>query len=157
MRDAWATMERTVAHPAGAGFVVQPMATTGVPVAVRAAEDPLFGPVVSFGVSGVTTELLGDRSYRIPPLTDVDAVEMIREPKSAPLLLGYHGGVEADLDAVADLVHRVAKLTDDLPELADLDLDPVLVAERGLAVVNASARVAPTAARTDWYARRLTD
>jgi acyl-CoA synthetase (NDP forming)/RimJ/RimL family protein N-acetyltransferase len=157
MHDAWATMERTVAHPAEAGFVVQPMATTGVPVAVRAAEDPLFGPVVSFGVSGVTTELLGDRSYRIPPLTDVDAVEMIREPKSAPLLLGYHGGVEADLDAVADLVHRVAKLTDDLPELADLDLDPVLVAERGLAVVNASARVAPTAARTDWYARRLTD
>ena len=155
MRDAWATMERTVANPAEAGFVVQPMATTGVPVAVRAVEDPLFGPVVSFGVSGVTTELLGDRSYRIPPLTDVDAVEMIREPKSAPLLLGYHGGVMADLDAVADLLHRVSKLTDELPEVAELDLDPVLVAERGLAVLNGSGRVAPTAARSDWYARRL--
>ena len=155
MRDAWTTMERTVAHPAEAAFVVQPMATTGVPIAVRAVEDPLFGPVVSFGVSGVTTELLGDRSYRIPPLTDVDAVEMIREPKSAPLLLGYHGGVVADLDAVADLLHRVSKLTDELPEVTELVLDPVLVAERGLAVVNASARVAPTTARSDWYARRL--
>jgi acyl-CoA synthetase (NDP forming) len=155
MRDAWATMERTVANPDEVGFVVQPMATTGIPVAIRAVEDPLFGPVVSFGVSGVTTELLGDRSYRIPPLTDVDAAEMIREPKSAPLLLGYHGGVVADLDAVADLLHRVSKLTDELPEVAELDLDPVLVAEHGLAVVNASARVAPTAARSDWYARRL--
>jgi acyl-CoA synthetase (NDP forming)/RimJ/RimL family protein N-acetyltransferase len=155
MRDAWKTMERTIADPEQAGFVVQPMATTGVPVAVRATEDALFGPVVSFGVSGVTTELLGDRSYRIPPLTDVDAQDMIREVKAAPLLLGYRGGVLADLDAVVDLLHRVSKLADDLPEVADLDLDPVLVAEKGLAVVNAAARVAPTGARSDWYTRRL--
>jgi acyl-CoA synthetase (NDP forming)/RimJ/RimL family protein N-acetyltransferase len=155
MRDAWTTMERTIVHPDEAEFVVQPMATTGVPVAVRAVEDALFGPVVSFGVSGVTTELLGDRSYRIPPLTDVDAGEMIREVKAAPLLLGYRGGVVADLDAVADLLHRVSKLVDDLPEVADLDLDPVLVASTGLAVVNAAARIAPAPTRTDWYARRL--
>jgi acyl-CoA synthetase (NDP forming)/RimJ/RimL family protein N-acetyltransferase len=155
MRDAWATMERTIADPDQAGFVVQPMATTGVPVAVRATEDALFGPVVSFGVSGVTTELLGDRSYRIPPLTDVDAAEMIREVKAAPLLLGYRGGVLADLDAVADLLHRVSKLADDLPEVADLDLDPVLVANEGLAVVNAAARIAPPGTRSDWYVRRL--
>ena len=155
MRDAWTTLERTVADPDEAEFVVQPMATAGIPVAVRAAEDPLLGPVVSFGVSGLTTELLGDRSYRIPPLTDVDADEMIREVKAAPLLLGYRGAVLADLDAVADLLHRAAKLTDDLPEVADLDLNPVLVASRGLAVVNASARIAPTVARTGWYARRL--
>jgi acyl-CoA synthetase (NDP forming)/GNAT superfamily N-acetyltransferase len=155
MRDAWATMERTIAHPDTAGFVVQPMATTGVPVAIRAAEDVLFGPVVSFGVSGVTTELLGDRSFRIPPLTDVDASEMIREVKAAPLLLGYGGGVVADLHAVADLLHRVSKLADDVPEIAELELDPVLVASEGLAVVNASARVAPTAVRSDWYTRRL--
>jgi acyl-CoA synthetase (NDP forming)/RimJ/RimL family protein N-acetyltransferase len=155
MRDAWATMERTIADPDEAGFVVQPMAVTGVPVAVRAAEDALFGPVVSFGVSGMTTELLGDRSYRIPPLTDIDAAEMIRDIKAAPLLLGYQGGVLADLDAVADLLHRVSKLADDLPEVADLDLDPVLVASSGLAVVNAAAHIAPPAARSDWYARRL--
>jgi acyl-CoA synthetase (NDP forming)/RimJ/RimL family protein N-acetyltransferase len=155
MRDAWETMERTIAEPDQAGFVVQPMATTGVPVAVRATEDALFGPVVSFGVSGVTTELLGDRSYRIPPLTDVDADEMIREVKAAPLLLGYRGGVLADLHAVADLLHRVSKLADDLPELTDLDLDPILVATKGLAVVNAAARISPTGARSDWYTRRL--
>jgi acyl-CoA synthetase (NDP forming)/RimJ/RimL family protein N-acetyltransferase len=155
MRDAWATMERTIAEPDEAEFVVQPMATTGVPVAVRTAEDARFGPVVSFGVSGVTTELLGDRSFRIPPLTDVDAVEMIREVKAAPLLHGYRGGIVADLGAAADLLHRVSRLADDLPEVADLDLDPVLVASHGLAVVNASARIAPTGARTGWYARRL--
>jgi acyl-CoA synthetase (NDP forming)/RimJ/RimL family protein N-acetyltransferase len=155
MRDAWSTMELTVARPDEAGFVVQPMAKTGVPVTVRAAEDALFGPVVSFGVAGVTTELLGDRSYRIPPLTDVDAAEMIREVKAAPLLLGYRGGVRADLDAIADLLHRVSKLAEDLPEIADLDLDPVLVANQGLTVVNAAARIAPTDTRSDWYTRRL--
>jgi acyl-CoA synthetase (NDP forming)/RimJ/RimL family protein N-acetyltransferase len=155
MRDAWETMERTIGDPDQASFVVQPMATTGIPVAVRATEDALFGPVVSFGVSGVTTELLGDRSYRIPPLTDVDAEEMIHEVKAAPLLLGYRGGVVADLDAVTDLLHRVSKLADDLPEVIDLDLDPVLVADKGLAVVNAAARIAPTGARSDWYTRRL--
>lgn len=155
MRDAWATMERTVGDPAEAGFVVQPMAPTGVPVVVRANEDPVFGPVVTFGVSGITTELLGDRSYRIPPLTDADAAEMIREVKAAPLLQGYQGGVVADLDSLADLLHRVSKLSDDLPQVGELDLDPVLVAEKGLSVVNATARVVPNVARSDWYARRL--
>jgi acyl-CoA synthetase (NDP forming)/RimJ/RimL family protein N-acetyltransferase len=155
MREAWSTMDRTIVHPDEAGFVVQPMATTGIPVAVRATEDALFGPIVSFGISGIATELLGDRSYRIPPLTDVDAIEMVHQVKAAPLLLGYQGGVRADLYAVADLLHRVSKLADDLPEVVDLDLDPVLVAHAGLAVVNASARVAPTASRADWYARRL--
>lgn len=148
-------MSRLLSDPAGAGFVVQPMAAPGVPVAVRAQEDDLFGPVVSFGVSGVPTDLLGDRSYRIPPLTDVDARDMIREIKAAPLLLGYRGGDVADLAAVEDLLHRVSRLTDDVPELVDLELDPVLVAPSGLAVVNAAARIAPPGSRADWYARRL--
>ncbi|MGH8774188.1 MAG: GNAT family N-acetyltransferase [Jiangellaceae bacterium] len=155
MRHAWATLTRTLADPVGAGFVVQPMAPAGVPVGVRAWEDPLFGPVVSFGVSGVATELLGDLSYRIPPLTDVDAAEMVREVRAAPLLLGYQGSVVADVAAVEDLLHRMSRLTDDLPEVADLELSPVLVAPNGLAVVNASARTAPPGPRSDWYVRRL--
>lgn len=155
MRDAWETMSHTLADPAEAGFVVQPMAPGGVPVVVRAREDPMFGPVVSFGVAGVTTELLGDRAYRIPPLTDADAAEMVREVKAAPLLLGYQGGVVADLAAVEDLVHRVSRLADDLPEVAMIELNPVLVGESGLSVVNASMRVAPPPTRTDWYTRRL--
>jgi acyl-CoA synthetase (NDP forming)/RimJ/RimL family protein N-acetyltransferase len=155
MRDAWTTMCRTLADPAKGDFVVQPMAPPGVPVTVRAQEDALFGPVVSFGVSGVTTELLGDRSYRIPPLTDVDAAEMVREVKAAPLLLGYRGGAMADVRAVEDLLHRVSRLIDDLPEVADVELGPVLVGTAGLAVVNASAHVATPDPRSTWYARRL--
>jgi acyl-CoA synthetase (NDP forming)/RimJ/RimL family protein N-acetyltransferase len=155
MRDAWATMCRTLTDPATAGCVVQPMAPPGVPVTVRAQEDALFGPVVSFGVSGVTTELLGDRSYRIPPLTDVDAAAMVREIKAAPLLLGYRGGAMADVRAVEDLLHRVSRLIDDLPEVADVELGPVLVGTEGLAVVNASAHVATPDPRSTWYTRRL--
>jgi acyl-CoA synthetase (NDP forming) len=155
MRDAWATMLVTLADPAEAHFVVQAMAPTGVPVVVRAREDDLFGPIVSFGVAGITTELLGDRAYRIPPLTDRDAEAMVGEIKSAPLLRGYRGGDVADLAAVRDLLHRVSRLTDDLPEVSLLDLDPVLVAREGLSVVNATARVAPPALRSDWYTRRL--
>ncbi|HEU4489911.1 MAG TPA: GNAT family N-acetyltransferase [Jiangellales bacterium] len=155
MRDAWATMQVTLGDPAEARFVVQPMAPTGVPVVVRAREDDLFGPIVSFGVSGITTELLGDRAYRIPPLTDRDAEAMVDEIKSAPLLRGYRGGEVADVAAVRDLLHRVSRLTDDLPEVSLLDLDPVLVARQGLSVVNATARVAPPALRSDWYTRRL--
>ena len=155
MRNAWATMCRTLTDPATAGCVVQPMAPPGVPVTVRAQEDALFGPVVSFGVSGVTTELLGDRSYRIPPLTDVDAAAMVREIKAAPLLLGYRGGAMADVRAVEDLLHRVSRLIDDLPEVADVELGPVLVGTEGLAVVNASAHVATPDPRSTWYTRRL--
>nr|WP_246402032.1 bifunctional GNAT family N-acetyltransferase/acetate--CoA ligase family protein [Jiangella mangrovi] len=155
MRDAWTTMTRTLTDPAEAGFVVQPMAPGGVPVAVRAWEDPLFGPVVSFGVSGVASELLGDRSYRIPPLTDRDAAEMVREVKAAALLMGYQGGIMADLGAVEDLVHRMSRLVDDVPEIRSVELDPVLAGESGVAVVNGSARVAAPAGRQDWYTRRL--
>ncbi|TDE00103.1 GNAT family N-acetyltransferase [Jiangella asiatica] len=155
MRDAWVTMTQTMADPAAAGFVVQPMAPGGVPVVVRAWEDPMFGPVVSFGVSGVATELLGDRSYRIPPLTDRDAAEMVREVKAAALLMGYHGGIMADLKAVEDLVHRMSRMVDDVPLVRAIELSPVLAGESGLAVVNGSARVAPPAGRQDWYTRRL--
>lgn len=155
MLDAWRAMSQTLADAAQAAFVIQPMAPGGVPVTVSGTEDSAFGPMVSFGVSGVATELLGDRSYRIPPLTDVDAAQMVREVKAAPLLLGYAGGIMADLSAVEDLLHRVARLVDDLPEVAAVELNPVLVAESGLAVVNASLRVTTPAPRTDWYTRRL--
>ena len=115
----------------------------------------MFGPVVSFGVAGVATELLGDRSYRIPPLTDRDCAEMVREIKAAALLLGYKGGIAVDLAAVEDLIHRMSRLVDDVPSVQSVELNPVLVAEFGLAVVNASGRVAPPPGRTDWYTRRL--
>jgi acyl-CoA synthetase (NDP forming)/RimJ/RimL family protein N-acetyltransferase len=155
MRDAWTALTSAFASAEDAEYIVQPMAASGVPVALRAVEDPGYGPVLSFGVGGVATEVIGDRSYRIPPLTDVDAVEMVREVKAAPLLLGFGGSEPADLSAVEDLLHRLSALTDDVPEVVDLELSPVLVRTDGLAVVNAAGRVAPAASRADWYTRRL--
>jgi acyl-CoA synthetase (NDP forming)/GNAT superfamily N-acetyltransferase len=155
LRDAWDTMSASLANTAEAGFVVQRMVPSGVPVIIRAAEDALYGPVLSFGVAGVSTELFGDRAYRIPPLTDIEAVRMIREVRAAPLLFGYRGAPAADVAAIEQLLHRVARLTDDLSELAFLELDPVVVAPHGLAVLKATAQLAPSPSRSDWYTRRL--
>jgi acyl-CoA synthetase (NDP forming)/GNAT superfamily N-acetyltransferase len=155
MRDAWATMTHTLADATAAGFVVQRMAESGVPVAVRVEEDPGYGPILSFGVGGVATEVIGDRSFRIPPVTDVDAAEMVREVRAAPLLVGHGGQPVADLASIEDLLHRVSALVDDVPEVVLLELSPVLVRTEGLAVVNATGRVAPPRSRAGWYTRRL--
>jgi hypothetical protein len=80
---------------------------------------------------------------------------MVREVKAAPLLLGFGGAEPADLAAIEDLLHRLSALTDQVPELVDVELSPILVRPQGLAVVNARARVAPARSRADWYARRL--
>jgi acyl-CoA synthetase (NDP forming)/GNAT superfamily N-acetyltransferase len=155
MRDAWHALTASCSDADGVQFVVQPMAAAGVPVSLRAVEDPGYGPVLSFGVGGVATEVIGDRSYRMPPLTDVDAGEMIREVKAAPLLLGFGGSVPADLSGIEDLLHRLSALSDAVPEIVDLELSPVLVRPEGVAVVNGRARVAPAPSRADWYTRRL--
>ena len=94
-------------------------------------EDPLFGPVVSFGVSGPATELLGDRSYRIPPMHGGDASDMVREIQAAPLLFGYRGSEQVDVAAVEDLLLRVAQLKNDLPQVRSLELNLVLVGAAG--------------------------
>lgn len=156
MEDAWAFLGDVISDPVSAGFVVQKVAPPGVPVSIGSLEDPLFGPVISFGISGPLTELLGDRAYRIPPLSKVDAAEMVREIKSAPLLFGYRGGDVADVEDVERLVRRVAQLQNDLPQLRSLDLSLVLAGVDGATVLSASARVEPAVdARSDWFVRRL--
>ena len=156
MRDAWATMHEIIDEPAKAGFIVQRVAAPGVPVTAGGMEDPLFGPVVSFGVSGAATELLGDRSYRIPPMHGGEAAEMVREIKAAPMLFGYRGAELVDVDAVENLLLRVAQLKNDLPQLHTLDLNLILAGAHGATVLDARGRVEPVAdARSDWYVRRL--
>jgi acyl-CoA synthetase (NDP forming) len=156
MRDAWATMHAIIDEPETAGFIVQKVAAPGIPVALGAVEDPLFGPVVSFGVSGAATELLGDRSYRIPPMHSGEAAEMVREIKAAPLLFGYRGSEKVDVEAVEHLLLRLAQLKNDLPQVAVIELGLVLAGGRGATVLNASGRVAPIDdARSDWFVRRL--
>ena len=85
-------------------------------------EDPLFGPVLSFGIGGPLTELLGDRSYRIPPLADHDAQDMVREIKASPLLFGYRGSEIVDVEEIERLVRQVAQLQHDLPQVRALQL-----------------------------------
>lgn len=156
MRHAWESLTAIIDAPQTAQFVVQRMSPPGTPVSISAVEDPLFGPLVSFGLSGAPSELLGDRAYRIPPLTDVDAAAMVREIKSAPLLLGYRGSEPADVAAIEDLLQRVAVLKDDQPELAELNLDLVLAGAHGTTVLNAAARTAPaTDNRSEWFVRRM--
>ena len=156
MRDAWATMQMLIESPHNAGFIVQRVAAPGVPVSLGGMEDPLFGPVVSFGVSGPATELLGDRSYRIPPMHSGDASDMVREIRAAPLLFGYRGSEKVDVEAIEHLLLRLAQLKNDLPQVRSLELNLVLVGAKGATVLNAVGRVEPVAdARSDWFVRRL--
>ncbi|WP_406055283.1 GNAT family N-acetyltransferase [Kribbella sp. NBC_00889] len=160
MRAAWAEMTQmfgVAADPARAQFVVQKMAPPGVPVVISALEDVSFGPVVTFGLSGVATDLLGDRSYRMPPLTTRDAAEMVREVRAAPLLYGYRGSDPVDIAAIESLLHRVSRLTLDLEEVVRLDLRSVLAAAEGATVLDTTIRIAPNEKpRQDAPARRLT-
>ncbi len=155
MRQAWTALA-SGDDPRASDFVVQRQAAAGVPVTVEGVEDSLFGPLVSFGLAGAPSELLDDRAWRIPPMTDADASSMVREIRSAPLLMGYRGGEPVDLPAVEDLVQRVAALKHDLPQLASVDLGLVLVNADGATVLDALARVLPTGAtRSDVLTRRL--
>jgi len=155
MEQAWESLS-DVGGPEDAEFVVQRTASSGVPVAVAGLEDPLFGPAVSFGISGALTDLVGDRVYRIPPLSALDAAETVRGIKAAPLLFGYRGSEAVDVGAVEDLVRRVAQLKNDLPQVSRLDLDLVHATADGVSVLHAVARVDPvTDPRSDSFVRRL--
>jgi acyl-CoA synthetase (NDP forming)/RimJ/RimL family protein N-acetyltransferase len=138
-----------------AGLAVQKMATPGVTTVVRAAEDPSFGALISFGIGGVATDLLGDRAFRVLPLTDRDAAELVRSVRAAPLLFGYRGGRLVDMAALEELLLRIGRLADDLPEVAELELNPVIAAPDGVSVLGAAVRVAVPSARLDVGPRRM--
>ncbi len=158
MTDAWESLTDLITDPDQAGFVVQRNSAPGVPVAVRSIEDPLFGPVVSFGISGPLIELLNDKSYRIPPLGERDAAAMVREIKSAPMLFGYRGSDVVDVAEIERLIRRVSQLQNDLPQISSLELALVLAGADGATVLTAHARVDPVAdQRSDWFVRRLPD
>jgi len=142
---------------AGPEVYVQQMAEpdrTGVATEFGIAADPSFGALVSFGIGGLATELLGDRAYRAVPLTDVDAVELIAAPRAAPVLDGYRGARPVDRAPLVDLALRLSMLADDLPEVTALDLRPVLAGPGGIAVTGALGRIGPPPARPD-LRRRL--
>ena len=134
--------------------LVQPMLTDGVETLVGVVQEPVFGPLVVFGLGGVATDVLGDRAARLAPLTGDDADEMIRSVRAAPLLFGHRGSAAADTAALADVLLRVSRLADDLPEVAELDLNPVIATAQGAHPVDVRIRLAPAAPR-DPFLRQL--
>ncbi len=154
VREAFAAVTTAVDAP-GAGAVVQRMVEPGVETIVGVVHDASFGPLLMFGLGGVATELLADRAFRVLPLTDLDARELIRSVRASPLLFGYRGAPAVDTDALEDLLLRVARLADDVPELAEMDLNPVIAAPGGVTAVDAKVRLAPVPDRPDPWLRRL--
>jgi acyl-CoA synthetase (NDP forming) len=137
-----------------AGVLVQPMLTGGVEVLVGVVQEPVFGPLVVFGLGGVATEVLGDHAARLTPLTDTDADDLIHGVRSAPLLFGHRGTPPVDTTALTDVLLRVSRLADDLQEVAELDLNPVIATPDGVHAVDARIRISP-AQRRDPFLRRL--
>ena len=119
----------------GAPIVVQPMVKGGAEFLVGLVQDPVFGPVVAFGPGGVLAELIGDARFALAPLTDVDADELVRGGKAGRLVAGFRGQAPTKVAALTDLLHRLARLADDNPEVVELDLNPVIgLTDRCLAV-----------------------
>jgi len=125
--------------PSMTGALVQSMAEPGVETIVGVVHDPAFGPLVMFGLGGTATELLHDQSFRILPVTDVDAAELVRSLKTSPLLFGYRGAPLTAVDKVEDLLQRIGRLAGLTPLIAELDLNPVIVS--GIAAQVADARI----------------
>ena len=123
------------------GVVVQQMVTEGVEVIVGVTQDPSFGPLILFGTGGIYTELFQDVAVRIHPLTDIDAKEMIQSVKAHKLLEGWRGSKPSDVEALEGLLLRVSAMVEELPQIAELDLNPVKALEKGKGYVAVDARV----------------
>jgi len=156
VRESFETLSLRLSPLHADTFVVQRMGTPGVACVVRTAEDPLFGPVVSFSIAGPPTDLLGDVGHRIPPLTDVDVNDLISSVKASPLLDGYRGAAPTDRSALADLLARVSVLADQQPDVASLVINPVIAHPGGVDVLGVEIFVAPAGTRKDTARRALT-
>lgn len=137
------------------GAVVQRMIDPGVEAIVGIVHQESFGPLVMFGLGGIATELLGDRAFRILPLTDLDARELVRSVKSAPLLFGYRGSPPANVEALEELLLRVARMAAEIPEIIELEFNPVIVSQKEAVALDAEIRMAPYAPRPELVQRRL--
>src|SRR5262249_5218970 len=130
------------------GFVVQRMAPKGIEMLVGVVHDPQFGPVVACGAGGVQVELLRDVSVRLTPLSHEDASEMIHNLKTFPLLNGFRGGPIYDVAALEEGLLRVSAMVEDLPQIAELDLNPFVIHPQGATILDARIRVTAVEPRT---------
>lgn len=155
LRRTYAELTDLFGEPEQLRPVVQAMAPRGVDTLVRAVIDPAAGAVLSFGLAGAASQLLDDMAHRLIPVTEREAVSMIRSIRTAPLLFGWRGSEPVDTPALQELLLRVSRLVDDHPEVVAVTLEPVVVAPRGLSVLGATVRLAPPPARDDLGPRTL--
>ncbi|WP_052868875.1 bifunctional acetate--CoA ligase family protein/GNAT family N-acetyltransferase [Streptomyces niger] len=155
LRRAYQELTDFLGKPEELRPVVQAMVPRGVDTLIRASIDPAAGAVLSFGLAGAPSQLLGDTAHRLIPATDRDVAEQIRSIRSAPLLFGWRGSQPVDSAALEELLLRLSRLVDDHPEVVGIDLEPVVVAPQGLSVLGASVRLARPPATTDLGPRRL--
>jgi acyl-CoA synthetase (NDP forming) len=133
---------RAAAERLGGTVLVQPLVRGGAELLAGAVQDPVFGPLIAFGPGGVFAELIGEAQFRLAPLTTLDAQELVRGGKAGRLVAGFRGAPPADEAALVDLLLRLSLMADDLPEVAELDLNPVLALANGCIAVDARVRVA---------------
>ncbi|MER6271843.1 GNAT family N-acetyltransferase [Streptomyces sp900105755] len=155
LRRAYDELSELFGPPEELRPVVQRMAPRGVDTLVRAVIDPAAGAVVSFGLAGAASQLLGDMAHRLVPVTDRDATSLVRSIRTAPLLFGWRGSAPVDTPALEELLLRVSRLVDDHPEVVAVTLEPVVVAPQGVNVLGATVRLAPPPARDDLGPRTL--
>ena len=141
VRQAFRAMQQSVAtHAPGArvdGIIVQPMAMPGVEVIVGMSKDATFGPVLMFGLGGILVEVLKDVTFRIVPLSQRDATEMIHDIKGFPLLAGHRGTAPADLEALQHILMKLSAFVADTPEVKEIDLNPIYAYPQGALAVDA--------------------
>jgi acetyl coenzyme A synthetase (ADP forming)-like protein len=154
VRDAFVAMREALSSEMG-GAVVQPMAGPGVETIVGVTRDRSFGSLVLFGMGGFQAELLQDTALRILPLTDADAHELVRAVRGSPLLFGYRNTPAAAVDALEDTLLRVARLAEAIPEIAELDCNPVIVSTSDATVVDVKVRLVRPAPAPPPGIRRL--
>ncbi|MFJ8732900.1 GNAT family N-acetyltransferase [Streptomyces bauhiniae] len=155
LRRAYGELTELFGPPEQLRPVVQAMAPRGVDTVVRAVIDPAAGAVLSFGLAGAASQLLDDMAHRLVPVTDRDATSLIRSIRTAPLLFGWRGSTPVDTPALEEQLLRVSRLVDDHPEVVAITLEPVVVAQHGTTVLDATIRLAPPPARNDLGPRTL--
>ncbi|MFI5647761.1 GNAT family N-acetyltransferase [Kitasatospora sp. NPDC051705] len=155
LRRAHRELDALLGGAAQAELVVQRLAPRGVDTVIGATVDPAVGAILSFGLAGAPAELLGDVAHRLVPATDQDVAGLVREVRAAPLLFGWRGAEAVDTGALEELLLRVSQLVDDVPEVASVDLEPVVVAPYGLAILGARVRLAPLPVRSDLGPRAM--
>jgi acyl-CoA synthetase (NDP forming) len=155
LRRAYAELTELFGKPEELRPVVQGMAPRGVDTVVRAVIDPAAGAVLSFGLAGAASQLLGDMAHRLVPVTDREATSLVRSIRTAPLLFGWRGSTPVDTPALEELLLRVSRLVDDHPEVVAVTLEPVVVAPHGVSVLGATVRLAPPPARDDLGPRTM--